>query len=108
MSNFSKPTFKLPGGAPPPPPAPPAPPVAAPAFAAILEQFPLPWCVGPYGDIWVASDIEIVDPDVVGPRGVIDGKWRATGDKCRLVIELPAGEGIAALIVHAVNKLREA
>jgi hypothetical protein len=106
MTNQSKPTFRLPGGAPPPPPAPPAPtaPLAAPA-AAILAAFPLPWCVGPFGDIWVAADVEIVDPDVVGPRGVVDGKWRATGDKARMVMEHPAGEGIAALIVHAVNRL---
>lgn len=115
MSNHNKPRFSLPGGAPPPPPAPPAPPPPAavapvaqdipPGVAAILEQFPLPWCVGPYGDIWVAADVEIVDPNVVGFHGVIDGKWRATGTKARLVMEHPAGQGIAALIVHAVNSL---
>jgi hypothetical protein len=106
-------------GTPPPPPLPPIapPPVVVPAglpaglpadVAALIEQFPLPWCVGPYGDIWVAADVEQVDPDVVGPNGVIDGKWRATGTKARLVMEHPGGVGIAALIVHAVNKLGKA
>jgi hypothetical protein len=108
VSNNNKPTFSL--GAKPPAPLPPPPTVSAlPAgVAELLERFPLPWVVGPYGDIWVAADIEIVDPDVVGPRGIVDGKWRATGDKARLVMENPAGVGIAALVVHAVNKLGKA
>lgn len=106
MSNFNKPKFTLP----PPPLSPPpvTPPTITnipPDVAALLENFPLPWVVGPFGDIWVAADVEIVDPDVVGPRGVVDGKWRATGDKARMVMENPAGVGIAALVVHAVNKL---
>lgn len=109
MSNHNKPRFSLPGTTPPPPLAPPpAPPAVAgiPAeFAALIERYPLPWCVGPYGDIWVAADVELVDPEVVGYHGVIDHKWRATGTSARLVMEHPAGSGVAALIVHAVNKL---
>ena len=77
-------------------------------FAALIEQFPLPWRVGPYGDIWVAADVEEVDPDVVGPFGIVDGKWRATTNKPRLVMEHPGGVGIAAMIVFAVNKLGKA
>jgi hypothetical protein len=113
VSNHNKPRFSLSGSTPPPPLTPPPPPATAssgiPAdFAELLERFPLPWCVGPYGDIWVAADVEEVDPAVDGSRGLIDNKWRATGDKARLVMENPAGVGIAALIVHAVNKLGKA
>lgn len=106
MSNPNKPTLTLPGaGAPPPPPVPPPPP--AHKFTAILERFPPPWRVGPYGDIWVAADVEPAEPDANGPGVMNDGKgkWRATGDKARLVMENPTGEDIAALIVHAVNSL---
>lgn len=107
MSNHNKPQFRLPGSTPgstpggaPPAPLSPPPTTLASDFAELLERFPLPWCVGPHGDIWVAADVEEID------RG-LDGfpRWRATGDKARLVMENPAGVGIAALIVHAVNKL---
>lgn len=105
MSNYNKPKFSLPG-APSAPLAPP-PPAAAPAVEArvhvdseVLRAFPPPWCVGPYGDIWVAADVEEIEKGVDGIR-----RWKATGTKARLVMENPAGNGIAALIVHAVNKL---
>jgi hypothetical protein len=100
VSNHNKPQFRLPGGAPPPLTPPPV--VIAPPsdFAELLERFPLPWCVGPYGDIWVAADVEELEPGLDHST-----RWRATGDKARLVMENPAGAGIAALIVHAVNKL---
>jgi hypothetical protein len=46
-----RPRFSLPGSAAPPPIAPAAP-------AAALAAFPTPWCVGPYGSIWVAADVK--------------------------------------------------
>jgi hypothetical protein len=101
MSNNNRPTFRLPGGVPPPPlDPPPALPNSETTGNDVLERFPLPWCVGPYGDIWVAADIEEIEPGADGIR-----RWKATGDKARLVMENPAGVGIAALIVYAVNKL---
>lgn len=97
-NNNNRPRFSLPGGAPPAPLAPP--PTPASDFAELLERFPLPWCVGPYGDIWVAADVEEIEPGLDHSR-----RWRATGDKARLIMENPAAPGIAALIVHVVNKL---
>lgn len=116
MSNHNnRPRLGLPGSAPPPPivpPPPPAPPPAAalPAeFAVLVELFPLPWCVGPHGDVWVAADVETFDPEqtasvekIPGPNGTF---WRATVAKPRLVMENPGGAGVAALIVYAINKL---
>lgn len=116
MSNHNKPRFSLPGGAPPPlvpPPPPLSPPAAAVAlpaeFAAMIEQFPLPWVVGPYGDIWVDADVEMFDPEktastekIPGPDGTF---WRATCARPRHVMENPKGASIAALMVFAVNKL---
>ncbi len=94
-NNNNRPRFSLPPLAPPPAPS------TLPAdFAELIERFPLPWCVGPYGDIWVAADIKEIDPGADGTR-----RWIATGNKARLVMENPAGVGIAALIVYAVNKL---
>lgn len=125
MSNHNRPRMSLPGNAPrvPPPvlaPPPVAPPPSAPApaaalpaeFAALIEQFPLPWVVGPYGDIWVAADVEMFDPEktasvekIPGPDGTF---WRAACAKPRHVMENPKAAGIAALIVHAVNNLGKA
>lgn len=103
MSNHNKPRFTLPSAAPAPLAPPPAAPASlAPEFAELLERFPLPWCVGPYGDIWVAADVEEIEPGLDGSR-----RWNATGTKARLVMENPAGAGIAALIVHAVNNLAQ-
>lgn len=113
MSNHNKPTFSIGRGAPPPPLAPPpAPPVAAtnlPAeVAAVLGRFPLPWCVGPDGYIWVAADVvKITDPDDRRVGDTADG-WRATGNVARLVIETALPADTAALIVYAVNKLGKA
>jgi len=90
-------------------PLPVAPPPTPGAHADILERFPLPWCVGPYGDIWVAADVETFDPDkeaaiekIPGPGGTW---WRATCAKPRMVMENPSEKGIAALIVDGVNRL---
>jgi hypothetical protein len=114
MSNHNnKPRLGMPGSAPPPPPIPPPPAAALPVdVAAAIETFPLPWCVGPHGDIWVAADVEAFDPakeaateKVPGPNGTF---WRSTCARPRLVMENPGGLGIAALIVHAVNKLGRA
>lgn len=76
--------------------------------AELLVKFPLPWVVGPYGDVWVAADVEQFNPDVeagyekiAGPNGT---SWRATCAKPRLVFE-PTDKGIAALTVDAVNLL---
>lgn len=116
MSNHSKPQFTLPGKV---PPAPLPPPPSAPLldsipgkFAAMIEQFPLPWVVGPHGDIWVAADVETFDPEKIasvekipGPDGTF---WRSTCARPRLVMENPADAGIAALMVFAVNKLGRA
>jgi len=112
LSNQNKQTFSLPGRNVPPPPAA-APPSDLPALAAAkLEAFPLPWVVGPHSDIWVAADVEQFDPEtetsvekVRGPNGTF---WRSTCAKPRLVMEDPADNGIAELIVHAVNKLKGA
>lgn len=121
MSNNqnNRPRLGLPG-APPPPPLPPPPhPPGAPIvpgipaeFAGLIEQFPLPWVVGPYGDIWVAADVETFDPEkemsvekIPGPDGTF---WRATCAKPRHVMENPKAAGIAAFMVFAVNKLGKA
>lgn len=108
MSNFNKPKFSLPGGAPPPPLTPP-PAAGIPAeFADLIGRFPLPWCVGPNGYIWVAADVvKITNPDDRRVGDTSDG-WRATGNVCRLVVEDAMQPGVAALIVHAVNKLGKA
>lgn len=100
MSNYNKPKFSLPPPIVPPPPLGGKVPDPFEDFSELLERFPLPWCVGPYGDIWVTADIEEIEPGADGIR-----RWRSTGDKARLVVENPAGTGIAALIVHAVNNL---
>lgn len=113
MSNNNKPRFSLPGSAPPPPLAPPpAPPVAAPALpanvVAFFERFPLPWCVGPDGYMWVAADVvKITDPDDRRPGDSKDG-WRATGNVARLVIETALPAESAAAILYAVNQLGKA
>jgi hypothetical protein len=117
MSNHNnKPRLGMPGSAPPPPPIPPPPAAATialpPDFAALIERFPLPWVVGPHGDVWVAADVEPFDPTkeagpekVPGPNGTF---WRSTCARPRLVIENPADAGIAAFMVFAVNKLGRA
>lgn len=108
MSKFR--TLSLPGNVPPPPPipgAPPAPSAISPEAADLLERFPLPWCVGPYGDVWVAADVEVFDEEQGATTEKIHGAngtfWRATCAKPRLVMENPAAPGMAALIVAAVN-----
>lgn len=103
MSNNNRPRFTLPG-APPPPLAPPPPPGGE--FADLLGRFPLPWCVGPNGYIWVAADVEKVDDTDKNRLGVTPDGWRATGKVARLVVEFEIPADRAALIVHAVNKLR--
>jgi hypothetical protein len=119
MSNQNKPTLSL-GSVPPPPLAPPpaapiAPPVATTALAALpanvaelFGRYPLPWCVGPEGYIWVASDVmKITDPDDRRIGDTADG-WRATGNVARLVIEVALPAETAAVILYAVNKLGKA
>lgn len=61
----------------------------------MTEKFPTPWCVGPFGDIWVAADVELRD-----------GKWRETCQKPRLVLTFAGHkecDGLAEQIVNAVN-----
>jgi hypothetical protein len=61
----------------------------------ITERYPLPWVVGPFGDIWVAADVEFHD-----------GKWRETRPEPRIVVtigSLDRDKGLAAFIVEAVN-----
>lgn len=116
MSNHNnKPRLGLPGGAPPPivPPPITPPPAAANAalpahVAALIERFPLPWCVGPEGYIWVAADVvKITDPDDRRVGDTADG-WRATGNVARLVVEHALPADTAAVILYAVNKLGKA
>lgn len=110
MSNNNKPTFRLPGGAP-PAPLPPPPVAAAPLpanVAELIERFPLPWCVGPDGYLWVAADVvKITNPDDRRVGDSEDG-WRATGSKCRLVLQEALPADVAAVILYAVNKLGKA
>lgn len=81
--------------------------------AELLAKYPPPWVVGPYGDVWVASDVEQFDPDKEGGREKIEGPngtfWRTNPErlkvgKPRQVFE-PTDQGIAALTVAAVNLL---
>lgn len=57
------------------------------------EKFPTPWCVGPFGCIWVAADVEFKD-----------GKWRETCANPRLVVDTGEKDReTAEQIVSAVN-----
>jgi hypothetical protein len=115
MSNKSKFTLGLPrqGAAVPPPPPVGAPPEVQQGeqsnpfveFPDTLAAYPLPWIVGPYGDVWVAADVEIVDPEKIASVELVDGKWRATCARPRRVCE-PADKGIAPLIVALANSLQ--
>jgi hypothetical protein len=59
----------------------------------MMGDFPLPWCVGPYGDIWVAADVE-----------VREGKWHATCAEPRIVVTMAAkNRDLAEFIVHSAN-----
>ena len=106
MSNQNKPQFRLPGGALPPLAPPPAPVGALPAHVVdMIGRFPLPWCVGPEGYIWVAADVvKITNPDDRRVGDTTDG-WRATGNVARLVIEVALPADTAAVILYAVNRL---
>jgi hypothetical protein len=95
---MSKPTFQRPPLTLPadraPAPAVPLPP--------LLLQFPTPWIVGAYGDIWVAADMERAPSE--------PSSWRAISPMPRLVMECSLWEdkmlpGLAELIVEAVNTL---
>ena len=114
MSNHNRPPLSLPRAVPPPPSNPPSNPPGTPsqlpaAFADLLEQFPLPWVVGPYGDIWVAADVEQYDPEKESNREKIAGPngswWRSVSAKPRLVMESPSHQGAAAFMVFAANRL---
>jgi hypothetical protein len=103
--NNKRPVFSLPSTPPPPPPL--AAPAATPDF---LKDFPLPWVVGPYGDVWVGADVEMFDPEkeaatekVAGPNG---SWWRSTCAKPRLVFETPANtahKDILPFVVATLN-----
>jgi hypothetical protein len=57
------------------------------------DKYPTPWCVGPFGCIWVAADVELKD-----------GKWRETCANPRLVVDTgPKDQDVAEQIVRAVN-----
>jgi hypothetical protein len=131
MSNNRPPILRMPaalGGAaaavPPPPSNPPGAqgsqtPQLPPRFVALLDKYPLPWVVGPRGDIWVSADVETFDPDKVashekvpGPNGTF---WRTTKEcistigRPRLVAEtsemVDTDRDMSAFIVFAANKL---
>lgn len=115
MSNNNRPPLSLPNKAPPPLP----PNGLPPQFTALLTRYPLPWVVGPRGDIWVAADVETFNPDkevsterVPGPNGTF---WRTT-EACRLTIGRPrlvaetsemvdTDRDMSAFIVFVANKL---
>lgn len=59
----------------------------------ICEAYPRPWIVGPFGDIWVAADVE-----------VRNGKWVNTCPEPRIVVTLGLKDkSLGELIVNAVN-----
>lgn len=64
------------------------------APAGACDKIPAtPWAVGPFGGIWVAEDVRLVD-----------GKWQATCDEPRLILTVGMNEGaLAEAIVKAVN-----
>jgi len=118
----NRPPLTLPPRAAVPPPPPPVANPNIPAdFASLIEKYPLPWVVGPRGDVWVAADVEAFDPDkeasvesVRGPNGTF---WRTT-KRClstigrpRLVAETSeledAHRDTAAFLVFAANQLRK-
>jgi hypothetical protein len=123
--NQNRPKFSLPGRPPVPPPPPAAQGQQSSAidrvreqFADVLETYPLPWVVGPFGDIWVAEDVEQYDPEKeaaqekhAGPNGT----WWRTTESCklrgrpRLVAEISEVQDMhrdmAALIVIAANAM---
>lgn len=107
MSNHNKPKFSLPGAPPPPLAPPPAPTDSVPAeFAALIERFPLPWCVGPDGYLWVAADVEkVTDKTELNRLGVTSDGWRATGNVARLVLEHKLPADFAAAILSVVNNI---
>lgn len=98
----SKPILRMPN-LPPPPPLPSVSKVKS-AFSDVIAAYPPPWCVGPYGDVWVAVDVEQVDPAQTTTVELVDGKWRSTCAKPRRVCE-PTDAGIAEMIVDTVNGL---
>lgn len=58
-----------------------------------IEDFPTPWVVGPFGDIWVAADVEFVN-----------GKWREKTSAPRLAVLLDSkNKHLGPVIVEAVN-----
>lgn len=58
-----------------------------------MSDYPTPWIVGPFGDIWVAADVEFRD-----------GKWRETCPEPRIVVTMTGKDrATAELIVNAVN-----
>lgn len=121
MSNHNKPRLSIPQN---PQNLPPPPPVAQgtqksaadkvrETYADLLDKYPLPWVVGPHGDVWVAADVESFDPQkesswekVPGPNGTW---WRSTCARPRVVAEVSEVErmhpDMAAFIVDAVNLL---
>lgn len=62
---------------------------------AALPDFPTPWCVGPYGSIWVAADV----------KQNAEGKW--VEDFCarpRCVVHAEDwNDGVAEYVVAVVN-----
>ncbi len=58
-----------------------------------MTGYPTPWTVGPFGDVWVAADVEFKD-----------GKWHETCPEPRLVVTMAGKDrALADRIVNAVN-----
>jgi hypothetical protein len=86
-------------------------------FQTLLQERPLPWIRGPYGDIWCEAGVETYDPDTEAGYSKIPGVggtyWRATierdsnAPKPLMVMENPgeaAHKDAADFIVWAVNR----
>lgn len=59
----------------------------------MMSGYPTPWIVGPFGEIWVAADVEYRE-----------GKWHKTVPDPRIVVTLGGkSQALAEQIVSAVN-----
>lgn len=89
---MSKSTLSLP--VPPPPVAP------SRARPAILDSLPTPWCIGPFGDIWVDGDVW-PKSDIASPN---PQDWYSK-EAPRHVLSVAEKEAdVARLIVDAMNR----
>lgn len=87
-------------------------------FQTLMQERPLPWIRGPYGDIWCEAGVETYDPDTEAGYSKTAGAngtyWRAvcerdpTAPKPLMVMENPgeaSHKDAADFIVWAVNRV---